>query len=189
MRVTQFLSWPGSGWRRFAVQGLVLVVLLGALAEPVSFAEQAQARTSIYANVSSTIEIEAPTEIEWNDLRLGTNVSPPQRIKVRSNKPFTLKMRSVTRTHLSEFDLDTQQWITGGRSLSETLQWRFSDDESAPVNVSRSDTDIAVANPATTGSGQAFDICFVQEVVFSDPHLEEGKVYRIDVIFTAVQDV
>ncbi|NLH14210.1 MAG: hypothetical protein GX476_07155 [Firmicutes bacterium] len=95
----------------------------------------------------------------------------------------------MTRTHLAEYDMDSQQWVTGGRSLSETLKWRLSDDESQPLSVSRSDVDIAASNPATTSSGQAFDICFVQEIVFADEQLEDGKVYRIDVIFTAVQDV
>ncbi|HQD17717.1 MAG TPA: hypothetical protein PK128_03405 [Bacillota bacterium] len=189
MQAIQFLTSTGPAWRRCALVGIMLAFFLGAVAEPVSLAEQAQARTAIYANVSSSIEIEAPSEIQWNDLCLGTNVSPPQRIRVRSNKPFTLKMRSVTRTHLAEYDLDSQQWVTGGRSLSETLKWRFSDDESQPLSVSRSDVDIAAANPATTSSGQAFDICFVQEIVFADEQLEDGKVYRIDVIFTAVQDV
>ena len=42
---------------------------------------------SIYANVSSSIEIEAPSEIQWNDLCLVQRISP-QRIRVRSNKPL-----------------------------------------------------------------------------------------------------
>ena len=54
----------------------MLAFFLGAVAEPVSLAEQAQARTAIYANVSSSIEIEAPSEIQWNDLCLVLNVSP-----------------------------------------------------------------------------------------------------------------
>lgn len=175
--------------RGTAVMGLGLCLAAAVLVRSVSDAGEVQARAAIYANVSSSIEIEAPSEIHWSELYLGTNVSPPQQIRVRSNKPFTIKMRSVSRTHMGEYDLEGEQWITGGKSLSETLMWKWADEESEPTKISRSDTDIVVAHPPTSDSGSLFDICFVQEIVYSDEHLPEGKAYRIDVIFTAVQDV
>lgn len=175
--------------RKAAMFGLGVFMAALVFIRPVSDAGEVQARAAIYANVSSSIEVEAPSEIHWNDLYLGINVSPPQQIRVRSNKQFTIKMRSVTRTHMAEYDLEEKQWITGGKSLSETLMWQWADEESEPTKVSRSDTDIVVAHPPTSDSGTVFKICFVQEIVYSDEHLPEGKAYRIDVVFTAVQDV
>mgnify|MGYP000991010904 CR=1 FL=1 len=185
----QMLVSLRSCWRRPILLGLAFCAIGLALVGATSVAGQAQARTAIFANVSSSIEIEVPSEIQWGDLCLGTNVSVPQQVRVRSNKPFTLKIRSVTRTHMAEFDLTTQEWVTGGRSLSESLRWKLLDGESEPVQLSRTDMDIMAACPPTSDSGRTFDICFVQEVSFGDERLEEGKVYRIDVIFTAIQDV
>lgn len=172
------------------------VVLLGlalfsvaALPKSIGAAEEAQARSAIYANVASSIEIQAPLELQWADLAIGVNVSPVQRINVKSNRPYSLKMRSVTRTHLAEYDLVSQEFISGGRSLSESLMWQQADSGSEARKVSRSDEVVQAANPATSDSGRHFDICFVQEVGYGDERLPEGRAYRIDVIFTAVQDV
>lgn len=173
---------------RAALLGLTLCSV-AALTRSISAAEEAQARSAIYANVAGSIEIQAPLEIQWADLAIGVNVSPVQRISVKSNRPYSLKMRSVTRTHLAEYDLVSQEFVSGGRTLYESLMWRQADSASEARKVSRSDEVIQAASPPTSDSGQHFDICFVQEVGYGDERLPEGKAYRIDVVFTAVQDV
>lgn len=174
---------------RGALLALTLCLVVPVLVKSISAAQEAQVRSAIYANVASSIEVEAPVEIHWADLAIGTNVSPAQRINVKSNLPYSLKMRSVTRTHLAEYDLVNQEFVSGGRSLSETLMWRLADPASENIEISRTDAVIRAANPPTSDSGEHFDICFVQEVGYGDERLPDGKAYRIDVIFTAVQDV
>lgn len=185
--------WSFASTRSFLARvmllGLVLCSVVSVLAGSISTAQEAQVRSAIYANVASSIEIEAPVEIQWADLAIGVNVSPVQRINVKSNRPYSLKMRSVTRTHLAEYDLVSQQFVSGGKSLSETLTWKLADPSSEAREISRSDEVIRAANPPTSDSGEDFDICFVQEVGYGDERLPEGRAYRIDVIFTAVQDV
>jgi hypothetical protein len=193
VQCTSSVQCSGPVHKRFGVRaallGLTLCSVVCLLAESISIAQQAQVRSAIYANVASSIEIEAPVEIQWADLAIGINESPVQRINVKSNQPYSLKMRSVTRTHLAEYDLVSQEFISGGKSLSETLMWRLADPASETRAISRTDVVIRAANPPTRDSGENFDICFVQEVGYGDERLPDGKAYRIDVIFTAVQDV
>lgn len=148
---------------------------------------EGQVVQSITANVADAIEITGPVDFDWSDLKVGANTSPPQTVRVRSTAPYGIKIHSVTRTKMAEFDLGAGDFVSGGRSLGEALQWVGPSGQATPI--SRSDAVVASGLAPTTDTPAVSQITFVQVVSYADRRLPAGKVYRIQVVYSAAQEV
>ena len=166
---------------------LISLVLLNTAAAGTGI--ESTAREAIYANVADALEIEAPVEYFWTDLVIGANVSEPQLIHIKSNRSYSVKLRSVTRMRMGEYDMAEGRFVSGGRALSENLQWLLDGSEAEPLTVSRTDQTVLSGMDRTGDSGSNVGIRFVQHIGYGDERLPEGRMYRIDVIYTVVQDV
>lgn len=166
--------------------GLVLLCLAGV---DVVLALEGSSRQALYANVVYAVEIAVSPVYEWKELKVGANESDPQIVTVRSNAPYSLKLRSVTRTRMAEYDLSQEEFVKEGRSLVEGLQWRLDGEEGMPQKISRSDLVVLTGQEPTGNQGRSHRITFVQEVGYSDERLPEGRLYRIDVVYSVSQEI
>lgn len=166
--------------RRLALVSMGVLVI-----SVVVYAAESKVTQEITANIMDAIEITGPGPYSWNDLVVGTNTSAPQTITVRSTASYDIKIHSVTRTKMAEYDIATTTYITGGQTLQTALQWKT--ENGTPVPISRTDVPVASALPATSDSGAGTAVAFVQQVGYGDRRLPSGKTYRIEVVYTATQ--
>jgi len=178
----------GGSSRRFRTRPVVvLAICIAALLSPDVIADTQVGHQEIVAQVAHAIELTVPAAYDWGVLSIGENESSLQDIIVRSTAPYDLFIRA-DRTRLAEYDLASGHYVSGGRELKDSLQWKEASMETY-FYVDTIDLPVISGGSPTGSDGTVISLLFRQIVDYGDQALPDGLVYRIVLTYTAMNTV
>lgn len=132
--------------------------------------------------LSYTLDVSFPGDVDLGVLAVGDNTSEMQMILVHSDVGYKIYVRA-DRDRLCQWDEQFNSYVAG-RDMTEPLIL-FSDEGSIAVGV----TDALLAHRPGPSPPAAVHFWFQQRVGFDDVPAPLGRVYRILLTYTVVQDV
>ncbi|NLJ60083.1 MAG: hypothetical protein GX338_03940 [Firmicutes bacterium] len=170
--------------------GVVLVMGVLLLSHDISAENGSASTMSITCNVLPTIQASFPVSLHLGDVTPNPDedmsyvTSELQVVRVWSNTKWALKIQS------DAIDGRLKEW-TGeqysSRALSFPLEWQL-DKGGVFHRVTGNEAIVAEDRLPTTEQGSTVEIRFRQQISYEDvPLADSGGIYRIEVIFTAIQ--
>ena len=170
--------------------GVLLIISVLLLGQGISLANSSVSTMPITCNIMPTIEVSFPVALELGnvspdpDISVSYVVSDAQAVRVWSNTKWALKIQS------DAMDGRLKEW-TGveytSRALSFPLEWQL-DEESDFNRMTGNETTIVEDQAPTDHNGRVLRLRFRQQITYNDvPLLDSANIYRIEVMFTALQ--
>ena len=140
---------------------------------------------NVSANVTSTLELSVPSDLDFGNLDIGDNESRNQGVLVKSNVSYGIQIKA-DRTDMTEFTTATSTY--GTTTLVEAFEWEEAASGSY-ADISTSNASVVSAAPATPHAGTITNVKYKQEAKFDDEPLGTGIEYHIIITFTATQGI
>jgi hypothetical protein len=133
-------------------------------------AHAATAHMRILVDIQSSVGVEVAQAYSWGNFDVGENESDEVEIRVRSNVPYSLTILA-DKVHLTEFDTSTLTYVSGGKTLTNVLEWQPAGASGyTPITA----TPVLIRTGlATTSAGDSTLVRFRQIMVYEDTPLSD----------------
>lgn len=140
------------------------------------------------ADSTQEISIVVPESVsEWYLVPSDTPSQKQIEFTVRATSPWTITASwSRSDGRMAEYELAASEYVPSGMTLHNPVQvWPVPEAEGCQ-NVELSSGGGVINGQKTGDAGQAIELTLSQQVSWNDEPLPYGRVYRIDLLFSAV---
>jgi hypothetical protein len=134
------------------------------------------------------ISIVVPESVsEWYLVPSDTPSQKQIELMVRASSPWTITTSwSRSDCRMVEYDLASSEYVPSGMMLEDPVQVRLLPGADGSRNVELSSDGVMIKGQETGDAGREIELTLSQQVSWSDEPLPYGRVYRIDLLFSAV---